>query len=264
MTTPPPSASSRVIRLPPVQLGTWSPAWPSSARRCEVVELSQVHLPAEGGGPVSARAEVEGDLVLEVDGSLEPSGKLTICAVPPRCCAHDLAFSALALSRTFDRPGGDVVLEIPLSGRVLETSWLRCHAAELSAATATLLLIFALVGWLLPRRFSANDRIKLSGTERGLVAASARQLRSQPGGRGGFYRHASACFDSSGSAVRSAKRALLVLRAGKQGVELEVRGQLERQDTRTKKWESIPSAQIRRVLSPNRVFRAGELYFSVA
>jgi hypothetical protein len=172
--------------------------------------------------------------------------------------------AAVVTVTTQQRPGGDVALEIPLEGRVLPTSWLRCHAAELTAAVTTLLVIFAVVGWMWPRRFSANDRIKLSGTERGLVAASARQLRSQPGGRGGFYRHATACFDSSGGAVRNPKRALLVLRAGKRGVELEVRGHLERQDSRTKKWEPIPAPQLRSVLSPHRIFRAGDLYFSVA
>jgi hypothetical protein len=264
---PAPARAGEEIALPPLDFGVIEPSGLGQVRSCLPVDPARVKWPARTTPVGGARVELTGGIGIEVTET-RPGQPFDVCVVVPRCCAEGLSMTGGTLRIEFLQSApaapASLAFSVPLAARVPKMSWFACHAAFLAAAAGLALLAVLIAGWIWPRRFAANDRVKLAGSERGLHGASARQLRSQPGGRGGFYRHATACFDAKGSALRAPRRALLVFRAGKHGrVELTARAQLECQDARTKKWELIRPAELPRALVPGRAFRAGDLYFSL-
>lgn len=132
------------------------------------------------------------------------------------------------------------------------TAWI-CWLAWSGTATALTLALTPLVR--LRRTFPADLNIRTAGSERGLLRAQARPLRTLVGASAGQI-----ALDASGDAVRRARGAVVVLRAERNGVRLGQGAGLEQSPRAGRSWQPTPPDSL---LQPGVRYRLGELYFLI-
>jgi hypothetical protein len=101
------------------------------------------------------------------------------------------------------------------------------------------------------QRFAAGLALWTAGSERGLLRATARELRALPGaGRGKLH------IDASGDPTRSARQAAVTLTATRRGARIQG-ASLEQSPRTGRPWQPCPPDT---ELQPGMRYRTGELY----
>ena len=207
------------------------------------------------GTPSRPRA---GDFPLE-GMSLEPT--LELCLNVPACAGEVSEGASLTITpRT--AAYADQTATVSLKWQVTERSWLSCNWWWLAILSGISFTIWLIAGFVRPARFPKEATIQIAGSEKGLKRAAPQLLREFRGARAGFYRDAKLGIQADGSVVGRTKGSLLQLHATRrQGVLLK--GAVEMQDRRTRKWSTPEDLIEGHIPSPASTYRAGDLWFKL-
>lgn len=190
------------------------------------------------------------------------AGSWRVCAQAPGCCG-DLQSTDLTGVR-FENDRTDVIqdpLVLPVRFRVVATGWWTCWWPWLLGLLLLVLLALIVLGFLRGKDFHPDATVRVSGSKRQLPRATAVVLREQPRGRRGFYRNARVCLTSSGEFVAAPSKAAVHLEATGGGESrFHLRGPLEREDRRTRKFVPVTEEEALDGPTPGVVYRCGGLY----
>jgi len=192
------------------------------------------------------------------------ASEVAVCVRSERCCeaftGEDVQLSLRGRDPHYHPGAVDVLLVVD----VRATSFYACWKVVIWAVIGALLVVLILVGLLKPNDFSADQRIRVAGSERKLQRASAMNLREQPGGRRGFYRNATVGMDAGGGMLGPRSTAWLRLTAkGGEEIGVQCAGALETKDRRTRKWEQVNTEAGPAPLRRRVDYRVGDLYFRI-
>lgn len=181
----------------------------------------------------------------EVKTKWSPASGIEICVKPRECTtpptkpfaltvrvAHPCV-AALRESYCKHRPECPTAVfgmaPVLISAQWQPKGWWYCNRLWVFGLALALLLGILLYGFLSPNRFHRNATLRVASQHGQLKRASAKQLRSCPGGRPGLFRHATVCLNAEGFTVKPQRGALLRLKAGSaSAVEISGSSQLER------------------------------------
>lgn len=196
------------------------------------------------------------------EATVIPGGPITLCLEVPYCAADQSPDGAALRISSTDPLFTDQSGSVSLSWSVTARSWLSCNGAWFWPTVGVLVGLFALAGYITPRRFPVGSHVATAGSLKGLKRASPVELRTANGGRTGFYRDARLGIHGDGAVNGRTRGAVAILRATRRGVQLDPRGGLEVYDKRRRQWRA-PEADGLLEPSPSEVFRVGDLYFQV-
>lgn len=187
--------------------------------------------------------------------------RLELCLSVPACAGESVQDATLTITpRTAQY--ADQSASIKLSWQVTERSWLSCNGWWLAILSGIVFTLWVIAGFVRPARFPREAIIQLAGSEKGLRRSTPQRLRELSGARAGFYRDAALGVHGDGSVSGRVKGSLVQLCAtSRAGVVL--RGSVEMQDRRTRKW-SVPDDLFEgHIPSSSATYRSGEVWFKV-
>ena len=189
------------------------------------------------------------------------SPTLELCLSVPNCAGEITEGAALTITpRT--AAYADQVATVSLDWTITERSWLSCNWWWLAILGGIGFVTWLIAGFIRPARLPREASIQIAGSEKGLRRAAPQLLREFPGARAGFYRDAKLGIHADGSVNGRLKGSLLRLCATKrQGVILK--GAVEIQDRRTRKWSTPEDLAEGHIPSPSSTYRAGDLWFKL-
>lgn len=246
-----------------LDFGSWD------AERTGTTRCISIHMGASDHAREVDLTAVFGNLPVGFGGSVSPrvppDGVVEVCISAPRCCSSARLDGVSSFEIRAQQPmAGDGTVIRPMRGDVRGMSLWTCWKPIILATLLGSVTLFVLIGFAAPRSFQSNVLIALSGTESGIGTAPGRQLRAQPGGRRGWYRHAKVSFDAQGNAVRREKGAALIILAGRNNLLVVKSGPpIERRNDRTRKWEPISQESGETVLIAHKPHRVGTMYFKL-
>ena len=189
------------------------------------------------------------------------SENLELCLSVPACSGDSVRDAALTITPRTERYA-DQSATVALDWQVTERSWLSCNWWWLAILSGIGFTIWVIAGFVRPARFPRESTIQIAGSEKGLRRAAPQLLRELSGARAGFYRDAALGVHGDGSVNGRVKGSLVQLCARpRQGVVL--RGSVEMQDRRTRKWSSPEDLIEGHIPSASATYRAGDLWFKV-
>ena len=214
--------------------------------------------------PVASLGGRRVSLTAPIEVAMGRKGTVPFCLQVARCGPEEQPEGASLRISAQDPEFADQVATVAVSWSVTGRPFLSCHGWWIYALLGGLLLACVIYGFVSPREFAPTDQIKLSKKERKGGRQTGQLLRDLPGGRRGFYRHATVWFNAGGAAQSGKRGALFGFAARRNGMELVVvAGGLERRNARTRKYETLDAADGRHELSRNRWYRIGEIYLQI-
>ena len=256
----------------PLDFGAWRGDW-QPTRSCRTLDLSGSSnadkVPLElvvDRLPSGVEVAIAGETARPGGAVPLPEGGLKheLCVIAARCCqAADGAAAAMTI-RGRDPHYHPSALTLTPAFSVREAGFLRCWWPVIAGAAGVVAFLLLVYGFVSPHSFEEGVSIRFGKKPTAVAKARRVLLAEQPGGRRGFYRHATAGFDAGGEGLAPRKKALLRLIAAPAGdVSAVADGNLEIQNRRTRKWETVASEEATRGIQKRALHRVGDFHFKL-
>ena len=190
---------------------------------------------------------------------------VTVCFAPPRCekIPENSWEELFVIPESPKLNDGSRAAITILKGDIVPNSWLDCNLWWILIIVAVIVTCLIIYGYVAPNKFPYSAVLYVGNNEKAMRRDQGRPLYTAPGGRKGFYRTATCCFDDSGVTVRRRSGYTLMLKAESQGL-ITILGHAQVEAKERGKWKPLPPDQRDTLLDSGGVYRVNmSFYFRV-